>query len=104
MGIWVLTAFADVRQVLKDPRFATDPVPERMASKSQYLREHGQPDLEALVQNSQRFLFYLNPRSTLECGGWWGEPFTGVQSGWGGWCRKPWINCFPLTCKQGIWR
>lgn len=61
LGIWVLTAYEDVQQVLEDPSFQADPVPHRIAAKSEYLKERHQLGLDALVQNSQRFLFYLNP-------------------------------------------
>lgn len=61
LGIWVLTAYEDVQRILKDSTFEADLVPDRISAKSHYLKEHSHPGLDALVQNSHRFLFYLNP-------------------------------------------
>ncbi len=75
LGVWVVTTYEDVRRILKDARFTTDPVPERIARKSDYLRERGHPGLEALAQSTQRFLFYLNPPDHTRMRRWVGQAF-----------------------------
>ena len=57
---WVLTRYADVKAVLRDPRFGADQVPKRIKNKSHYFEEQ-QRDLKTLVQMSGKFFFYLDP-------------------------------------------
>lgn len=60
MGVWVLTRYADVKAVLRDPRFCSDQVPKRIKDKSHYL-EQQQRDLNTLVQATSKFIFFLDP-------------------------------------------
>lgn len=60
MGVWVLTRYADVKAVLRDPRFCSDPVPKRIKDKSRYL-EQQQKDLNTLAQATSKFIFFLDP-------------------------------------------
>jgi cytochrome P450 len=57
---WVLTRYADVKSVLRDPRFGADQVPKRIKNKSHYFEEQ-QRYLKTLVQMSGKFFFYLDP-------------------------------------------
>lgn len=57
---WVLTRYADVKAVLRDPRFGADQVPKRIKNKSHYFEEQ-QRDIKTLVQMSGKFFFYLDP-------------------------------------------
>src|SRR5436190_15989578 len=60
LDAWVLTRHADVKFVLKDPRFGVDPIPDRIAERHRFLKARG-GDLESLLTASQRFLFFLDP-------------------------------------------
>ena len=57
---WVITRYADVKAVLRDPRFGADQVPKRIKNKSHYFEEQ-QRDIKTLVQMSGKFFFYLDP-------------------------------------------
>jgi pimeloyl-[acyl-carrier protein] synthase len=60
LGVWVLTRYADVKAVLRDPRFCSDQVPKRIKDKSHYL-EQQQRDLNTLAQATSKFIFFLDP-------------------------------------------
>lgn len=60
LGGWVLTRYADVKFVLRDPRFHEVPIPKGICQKSQYLAQK-QENLDALAQASSKFLFFLDP-------------------------------------------
>lgn len=55
---WMLTRFADVEQLLKDPRLQVDDLPSRLKQKSQYLK---QGNFDALAQTIEHWLFFLEP-------------------------------------------
>jgi len=60
LGVWVLTRYADVKAVLRDPRFCSDQVPKRIKDKSHYL-EQQQRELNTLAKTSSKFIFFLEP-------------------------------------------
>lgn len=60
IGAWLLTRYADVKAVLRDPRFTVDKQAKRLKTKSYYL-EQRQSNLNTLVQNTSNFLLYLDP-------------------------------------------
>jgi cytochrome P450 len=60
LGTWVLTRYVDVKVVLRDPRFCSNPIPKQVKERGQYLQQK-QKDLKALAQISSKFLFFLKP-------------------------------------------
>jgi pimeloyl-[acyl-carrier protein] synthase len=60
IGVWVLTCYADVKAILTDKRFITDPLPKRLEEKNKYSQNNA-GGLGALQQASSKFLFYMNP-------------------------------------------
>lgn len=55
---WMITRFAEVETLLKDPRLQVDDLPSRLQQKSQYLK---QGNFDALVQTIEQWLFFLAP-------------------------------------------
>lgn len=60
MGTWVVTRYADVKAVLRDPRFCVEKIPKNIKEKSYYL-EQQQRDLNTLVQATSKWLLFLDP-------------------------------------------
>jgi len=60
INVWVLVRYEDIKAVLRDRRFAVVPVPQSLQEKSRYL-EKKQRNLNAIVNISRHFLFYLEP-------------------------------------------
>jgi cytochrome P450 len=61
LGSWVLTCYADVKAVLRNPRFQSDNLPQRLKNKNLYLLKHQQKDLNRLIETSSKFLLHLEP-------------------------------------------
>lgn len=59
-GDWVLTRYADVKLVLRSGRVRSHDLSESIQKKNQYLQDKGK-NLNALVDISNKFLFYMNP-------------------------------------------
>ncbi|PSB17685.1 cytochrome P450 [Phormidesmis priestleyi ULC007] len=59
-GSWGLTRYADVKAVLRDPRFRSDNLPQRLNDKNQYLKHQNQ-NLNALVRATNTWLLSLEP-------------------------------------------
>lgn len=59
LGAWVLTRYADVKAVLRDPRFCVDKLASRIKDKNSYLKQ--QRDLNALAQVTSKWLIFLEP-------------------------------------------
>lgn len=59
-GSWGLTRYADIKAVLRDSRFRSDNLPERLKNKNQYL-EHQNQNLNALVRGTSTWLLSLEP-------------------------------------------
>jgi cytochrome P450 len=59
-GSWGLTRYADIKAVLRDPRFRSDNLPQRLNDKNQYLKHQNQ-NLNALVGAISTWLLSLEP-------------------------------------------
>ncbi len=59
-GSWGLTRYADVKAVLRDSRFRSDNLPQRLKNKNQYLKHQNQ-NLNALVLATSTWLLSLEP-------------------------------------------
>lgn len=60
MGSSIVTRYADVLRILRDSRFQSDNLPQRIAAKNKYLASQNQ-NLDALVQTTSSWLSYLEP-------------------------------------------
>ncbi|WP_414582084.1 cytochrome P450 [Scytonema sp. PCC 10023] len=60
MGFWVLTRYADIKAVLRDPRFSHTDLPKRIKDKNHYL-DRQQGNFDALAQATNKWLFFLDP-------------------------------------------
>ncbi|RUT04205.1 cytochrome P-450 like protein [Dulcicalothrix desertica PCC 7102] len=60
LGTWVLTSYDDIKFLLRDPRFCSDNLPERLNNKTSYLENRHQ-NLNALVGASSKWLTFLEP-------------------------------------------
>lgn len=74
LGSWVLTRYADVKAVLRDPRFRSDNLPQRIKNKNPYLK-HQQKDLNALAGVTSKWLLYLEPPDHTRLRGLVGKAF-----------------------------
>lgn len=54
---WLLTRHRDVRQLLADPRFVADDLPEQLTVKAAAVRTH----LDTLIASIRHWLFFRNP-------------------------------------------
>jgi hypothetical protein len=62
LDMWVLTRYRDVKAVLCDPRFRSNPVPKRVKEKGKYLQHQQKPkNLDSLAQTSSKFIGFLDP-------------------------------------------
>ena len=60
LDMWVLTRYADVKAVLGNSCFRSNPVPERVKQKGQYLKLQ-QENLNLLAQMSGNWLLFIEP-------------------------------------------
>jgi cytochrome P450 len=56
IGVWVFTRYADVRAVLRDPRFSSAPIPKQIKEKEQHVGQ-----FDAIAQSSDKWLVFLEP-------------------------------------------
>ena len=75
LGSWVVTRYADVKAVLRDPSFRSDNLPQRLKDKNPYLK-HQQKDLNALVRVTSKWLLYLEPPDHTRLRGLVGKAFS----------------------------
>ena len=59
-GDWVLTRYEDVKTILRERRVYSDDRPKSLQEKSKYL-QYRDENLQALVDASNKFLFFMNP-------------------------------------------
>lgn len=59
LDAWVLTRYADVKAVLRDPRFCVDKLANRLKDKNHYLKQ--QRNLNTLAQVTSKWLIFLDP-------------------------------------------
>lgn len=59
LGAWILTRYADVKAVLRDPRFSVDKLAGHLKDKSSYLKQ--QRDLNTVALFTSKWLIFLEP-------------------------------------------
>lgn len=75
LGSWVLTRYADVKAVLRSPRFRSDNLPQRLKDKNPYLKNQ-QKNLDALAENTSKWLLHLEPPDHTRLRGVVGKAFS----------------------------
>lgn len=59
LGAWILTRYADVKAVLRDPRFSVDKLAGHLKDKGSYLKQ--QRDLNTVALFTSKWLIFLEP-------------------------------------------